>query len=745
VDFVTAAVSGASDVRRFMGVVAMALFALTLVVVPGTSAIPSPMYVASTTPVQAGANATVTITNCGASVPGCPDASSVNLGSATISVSGFTPTAPSITGPNPHGWTASVVSGVIKLKAPSVALPDQRLAPGEGISVQFAAPTSTASSPYPLTTNAYSSDDFATGPLNRQGSDPQLTVTPGPLDHFTLGAPSPSPVVAGTAETASVTAKDQYENTITDYATSGNPAAGVDAQASSTMSGTPNGCPSYNAASPNPCPVPTVSLSSFVAGVATASFTPVRAESAHLTVSDTSPPQQATSDGADFTVTPAALDHFVLGAPSPSPVAGEQSSIAVVAYDQFGNKKTNYNSTANVTHTLGTSDAGCPGGCAPLVPTTRSFSGGDATLNFTAYKAQASRSITITDPCSPTSNCSTSGTHNGSVSFTVEPNVPDKLTFAQQPTETQVGNTCGPAQNMPCKITPAVKVRVLDQYGNRVYGASVTMTIGVDPDCPTSCATLSGALSQTTLGVATDPDTDPKGVATFNDLTISRVQYGYKLRATSGAASQLSSVFNIVDKVYACPGSCTNRTTTIPQNTTVSVDGAQTNALTTLGLSLILSGANTTPPQGLPEVCRVNGVSFVPAAGAPTSFVDINVTGTVGQLLTVTWTLDKSIVNKLANNGAAHYRLCAGALYLGAGTPTPWKTLDGSNAIARHNDAFDVDLYWGVLPDCPSTSGKKKPALSGPCTISKTKDPAGNVLYKYALPYPWDLIAFLSP
>ena len=38
------------------------------------------------------------------------------------------------------------------------------------------------------------------------------------------------------------------------------------------------------------------------------------------------------------------------------------------------------------------------------------------------------------------------------------------------------------------------------------------------------------------------------------------------------------------------------------------------------------------------------------------------------------------------------------------GWPTP---ADGGKAKPVLDTAFEVYLYWGILPDCPSTSGKK--------------------------------------
>ena len=99
-----------------------------------------------------------------------------------------------------------------------------------------------------------------------------------------------------------------------------------------------------------------------------------------------------------------------------------------------------------------------------------------------------------------------------------------KLAFIVQPTSTTGGAT----------ISPAVQVEIQDAGGNRVVGAtnSVTLGIGTNPN--------SGSLSgtKTVAGVA--------GVATFNSLSIDSAGTGYTLSATgSGLTGATSTAFNI--------------------------------------------------------------------------------------------------------------------------------------------------------------------------------------------------------
>src|SRR5439155_8506336 len=57
--------------------------------------------------------------------------------------------------------------------------------------------------------------DFSGTPLTNAGSDPPVTVTPGPLDHFDFG--NIATQVAGAFFGVTVTARDQYDNLKYDY------------------------------------------------------------------------------------------------------------------------------------------------------------------------------------------------------------------------------------------------------------------------------------------------------------------------------------------------------------------------------------------------------------------------------------------------------------------------------------------------------------------------------------------------
>jgi hypothetical protein len=157
------------------------------------------------------------------------------------------------------------------------------------------------------------------------------------------------------------------------------------------------------------------------------------------------------------------------------------------------------------------------------LPANYTFQAGETSHTFTGVvlKTAGNQSITVTDTIS--------STVKGSASVSVSAAVADHLVFAQQPSNTVV-NTA---------ISPAVSVRVVDQYNNLVTTDStdqVTLTLGANP----GLAVLGGTTTLTVSG----------GVALFNNLTLSAIGSGYTLIASSGTgvslAGAISNPFDIV-------------------------------------------------------------------------------------------------------------------------------------------------------------------------------------------------------
>ena len=200
-----------------------------------------------------------------------------------------------------------------------------------------------------------------------------------------------------------------------------------------------------------------------------------------------------------------------------------------------------------------------------------------------------------------------------------------------------------------------------------------------------SLQTLSGTGS---LSGTTTVATDGSGVATFPDLAVSDAGT-YRLVATSEGATTQSNAFLIANEVTPCQGACSASGSA--QGTTTQ--GSTTSTTGSLAVSVVPDAA---PPPG---VCA----RFVPARGGLVrehprerrAFPDF----------TITWQLDKALVKQAGNPSPNKFNICLGAEDLshpdGVGT-TPWVTKDGTNAIGVVDpDCPDIQLFWGVVPDCP--------------------------------------------
>jgi hypothetical protein len=101
-----------------------------------------------------------------------------------------------------------------------------------------------------------------------------------------------------------------------------------------------------------------------------------------------------------------------------------------------------------------------------------------------------------------------------------------QLTFTQQPTDTKRGK----------RISPPVQVTVHDRFGNTATDFTTTVTMTIAPGTGTPGARLEG-----------DRTRNPSaGVATFSDLKIDDIGFGYRLRASAGGLTGDSAPFNVL-------------------------------------------------------------------------------------------------------------------------------------------------------------------------------------------------------
>lgn len=199
------------------------------------------------------------------------------------------------------------------------------------------------------------------------GQTSNVAAGGGSLDHFAVTVPStPSPFVAGTAFTATVTAKDSCNNTATGFNGS--------ATLTSNLGTAPNPLPTATPPAPLPSGIQnggagvTVTV---VNGVGTTSITAVKAESGRTLTATSTVPAATGTTAATFTVGPASPAQLAF---STQPVAQIQKNgsfgVAVSAEDAWGNAAP---ASGNVTLALNLPSAAGAGGLgANLTPTTPS-------------------------------------------------------------------------------------------------------------------------------------------------------------------------------------------------------------------------------------------------------------------------------------------------------------------------------------------------------------------------------------
>src|SRR5207248_8844912 len=125
--------------------------------------------------------------------------------------------------------------------------------------------------------------------------------------------------------------------------------------------------------------------------------------------------------------------------------------------------------------------------------------------------------------------------------FNITPGATTQLVFGTQPGTTVANH----------QISPAVKVRALDAFGNVATGFTGAVTVALGSNAGGS--TLSGTTAVAAAG----------GVASFFDLSVNKTGTGYTLTASaSGVTSVTSTPFDII------PGTATQLAFTVqPSNT----------------------------------------------------------------------------------------------------------------------------------------------------------------------------------
>src|SRR5207244_2027203 len=143
--------------------------------------------------------------------------------------------------------------------------------------------------------------------------------------------------------------------------------------------------------------------------------------------------------------------------------------------------------------------------------------------------------------------------------FNITPGAATQLVFGTQPGTTVAGQ----------QITPAVKVRALDAFGNVATGftGAVAIALGSNPG-PSVTGSALAALRNSTSGSSlrgTTPAAAVNEVATFVNLSLNKTGTGYTLTASaSGFTPGTSTAFDIT------PGTATQLAFTVQPSNTVA-------------------------------------------------------------------------------------------------------------------------------------------------------------------------------
>jgi uncharacterized protein (TIGR03382 family) len=264
--------------------------------------------------------------------------------------------------------------------------------------------------------------------------------------------------------------------------------------------------------------------------------------------------------------------------------AGDAATVTATALDSVGQTATGYTGSASFTST----DA------QAVLPPTTAFTAGVASNLPISFRTLGTQSVTATDTTDPAIK--------GSTSTTVTPGAPTALKFTMEPSDTAAGDD----------ISPAIRVGMVDQFGNEVVSGTNTITLALGTNA--GGGTLSGTLSVDAVN----------GVAVFTDLSIDKVGAGYTLTASSpGLTGKTSAAFEIVPATPSKMAFLTQPTTTVagaaitPAVKVVILDRFDNVTGSTADVSLAPS---TNPGNG-----RLSGRTTVAAVNGVATFTDLSI------------------------------------------------------------------------------------------------------------------------
>tara|TARA_R110001599_G_scaffold69410_3_gene195353 strand:- start:102724 stop:110232 length:7509 start_codon:yes stop_codon:yes gene_type:complete len=283
----------------------------------------------------------------------------------------------------------------------------------------------------------------------------------------------------------------------------------------------------------------------------------------------------------------------------------------------------------NTSGTIGVTESPAFGGSTELDASFTSITSNTATftidvvsstnpgqLQFTGLEI---RPTTGTMP--NTGNIINSGTtgQGGATNYgtiTMVPGLKDSLVFVQQPTTTSKDSI----------ITPEVRVQLVDQHGNSVEEAGISIGINLFGGA--------GILSGTT-----STNTNALGIAEFDDLSIDDVGTDTLQATSAGLTSSLSSSFNIVNDgvltgfiVERVPsGNISSKTAGQSFNIKITaVDGSSTTVTSFNGTVVISSNCTMDSGQGTSSVFSSGELASTTVSITSTGSCTITATNSAG-------------------------------------------------------------------------------------------------------------------
>ncbi len=278
---------------------------------------------------------------------------------------------------------------------------------------------------------------------DKVGTSNSFFVTPGSLDHFVIDTISQQTAGAGFIMT--ITAKDRWENTVTEFTDI----------ATLTLT-------------PQPSTITPTTTTNFTAGLWQGMVTLTQSGTTAITVSC----QDKAGTSNSFFVTPGSLDHFVIDTITQQ-TAGAGFTITITAKDHWENTVTEFTDIAALTLTP------YP---LPLAPTL--------TTNFTAGFWQGTVTITQSGTTAITASCQ--GRGGTSPTFFVTPGSLDHFVI-----DTITQQTAG----VPFTITITAKDRWENTVTEFTDIAALTLTPVLSPLTPTLTTNFIAGLWQGTLTI----------------------------------------------------------------------------------------------------------------------------------------------------------------------------------------------------------------------------------------------------